>query len=85
MESGSKSNSNDDGYMIARIKDIEEIPNGKSYLFQGKKCTMQIVAEHAAYKKSFGFNVLSNQKFTHKEFETWQTRMEKVSYNCLII
>jgi len=70
--------------MIAKIKDIEEIPDSKSYLFFGKKCIYQIVAEHANYKKNINFNVVSNQKFSQKEFTVWQERMAKVVNSGLI-
>jgi len=69
---------NDVNYMIFKIDSIEELPNNQSYLFCGKKCTYQIMAEHASNKKLFNFNVVSNQKFTEMEFISWQTRMEKV-------
>ncbi len=74
---GSKTSNNDDGYLIAKIEDIEEFPN-KNYVFCGKKCNYQLLVEHANYKKNFHFSVVSNQKFAEFEFNLWRTRMDKV-------
>lgn len=73
---GGGSSSQSEGYMIAMIKEIIEVPE-EPYKIGDKNYIKYFIAQHGQQEKRFSFLFVSNGQFERFEYEKWLNRLEK--------